>query len=245
MLSIIPIVGQQVTLVVSLATRNLLWTIAILWVFSVFYRDNPFYDFLEYAYIGVVTAWGAGANFWAINSTIVQPILNGSDPWRILVPIMGACYFTVFLGRRFATFYRSVITMRLGAMLGTSVGTTIIVTITAAYQLSATASYDPFAIIAVFVACCVVLYFLFSKWSGDHLRVPRRIAYWVVFGYFAGFGVTMWMGRIEIMGGWIQRMATYPAIIVPFVALGVILIDVAIRRSRRPTAVQPAPAAKQ
>jgi hypothetical protein len=244
MINIVPIVGQGIQLVVPLEIRNLLWTIAIMWVFSVFYRDNPFYDFLEYAYIGVVTAWGAGANFWAIWNTDFIPILNGSDVWRILVPIMGLCYFTVFLGRRFATFYRSVITMRLGAMLGTSVGTTIIVSIAAAAQLSATAATDPFAIIAVLVAVFTALYFMFSKWTDNHLRLPRRIAYWIVFGYFAGFGVTMWMGRIEIMGGWIQRMATYPSIIVPFVALGVIFLDVAIRRSRQTKAVQPAQPAK-
>jgi len=243
MLNIIPIVGQAY--IVPLNIRNLLWTIAIIWVFSVFYRDNPFYDWLEYAYIGVVTAWGAGANFWAINSTIVQPIITGADPWRILVPIMGICYFTVFLGRRFATFYRTVITMRLGAMMGTSIGTTIIVSMTAAAQMSATASYDPFAVIAVLVAVFTTLYFTFSKWTNDHFRLPRRIAYWIVFGYFAGFGVTMWVGRAEIMGGWIQRMATFPSIIVPFVGLGIMLLDVAIRRSRRAAAVQTAQPTRQ
>lgn len=205
MLDIIPIVGQA--LVVSLETRNLLWTIAMLWVFSVFYRQNPFYDFLEFAYIGVVTAWGAGANVVAIYNTDIVPVfVTGADPWRIIVIILGLSYFTVFLGRRFATFYRSVITMRLGAMMGTSVGTTIIVSMAAAAQLSATASTDPFAIIAVLVAIFTTLYFTFSKWTDNHFRLPRRIAYWVVFGYFAGFGVTMWMGRIEIMAGWVQQI---------------------------------------
>jgi len=236
MLEITPMVGQML---ISLEMRNLLWTIAMLWVFSVFYRANPFYDFIEYMYVGVLTAWTAGANVYAIWNTDFVPILNGTDPWRILVPILGSLYFTVFLGRRFATFYRSVITMRLGAMLGTSIGTTIIVSIAAAAQLSATARYDPFAVIAVMSAVFTTLYFMFSKWVDDRFRLPRRIAYWVVFGYFAGFGVTMWMGRIEIMAGWVQRMATYPSIIVPFIALGIILLDAQLRKGRKAKPVVP------
>ncbi|MDQ1280296.1 MAG: hypothetical protein QG670_1559 [Thermoproteota archaeon] len=243
MLDIIPLVGQQ--LLISLELRNLLWTIAILWVFSVFYRENPFYDFLEYAYIGVVTGWGAGANVVAIYNTDFVPVfVTGADPWRILVFVMGFSYFMVFAGRRFATIYRSIITMRLGAMLGTSLGTTMIVSMAAAAQLSATAARDPFAIIAVMVAVFTTLYFMFSKWTDDHFRLPRRIAYWIVFAYFAGFGVTMWMGRIEIMAGWVQRMATYPSIIIPFVALGIILLDVVFRRSRQTKTTQPIQPAK-
>jgi hypothetical protein len=242
MLDVIPMVGQMI---ITLEMRNLLWTIAMLWVFSVFYRTNPFYDFIEYMYVAVLTAWTAGANVYAIWNTDFVPILNGTDPWRILVIIMGLSYFSVFLGRKFATLYRSIITMRLGAMLGTSIGTTIIVSIAAAAQLSATASRDPFAIIAVMSAVFTTMYFMFSKFVDDHFRVPRKIAYWVVFGYFAGFGVTMWMGRIEIMAGWVQRMATYPSIIVPFVALGIILLDATVRKSRQAKIAQPTQPAKQ
>jgi hypothetical protein len=222
------LVGQ----LIDRATTNLAWTFAIVCVFSIFYRENPIYDIIEHGMIGTMAAWTLAAGIDSTIRTVFTPILNGTDPARIIVVLAGLTYFTVLFGRRFAGFYRTVVSLRLGAMFGISIGASIPVTVAAAISLSQTASYDPFAIIAVLMGVFTIFYFTFSKWTDTHLRLPRRIGYWVVFAYFAGFGVTMWNSRLEIMTGWVSRMADWPAILIPVAALGVILIDAAIRRGR-------------
>jgi hypothetical protein len=225
------IVGQ----IVDIGTRNIVWTLAICMVFSIFYRENPIYDFIEHGMIGTMGAWYLTNGIESTIRTVFTPIIDGTDPARIIIIIAGISYFTALFGRRFAQFYRTIVSLRLGAMFGISIGASIPVTVAAAISLSQTAAYDPFAIIAVLMGVFTIFYFTFSKWTDTHLRLPRRIGYWVVFAYFAGFGVTMWNSRLEIMTGWVTRMSDWPAVLIPIAALGIILVDAAIRRGRTTT----------
>lgn len=242
MLEIFPIVGQGI---ITVAARNLMWTIAICMVFSIFYRENPIYDVIEHGMIGTMAAWFMAGGMITTWRFVFTPIITGTDPWRILVIIAGISYFTVFAGRTFATFYRTVISLRLGAMLGIGMGVNIPVTVAAAISLSRNATWDPFTIIAVLMGVFTIFYFTFSKWTDTHFRIPRRIAYWVVFAYYAGFGGTMWMSRIEIFTGFISRMADWPAILIPLASLGIILLDSQILKARRAKAVTPTAPTKQ
>ena len=131
-----------------------------------------------------------------------------------------------------ATFYRTVISMRIGAMLGISIGAYLTSTIYGALTLSARITSDPFTIVAIVIGLLTLFYFTFSKFVDTKFRIAREAGRWVVFAYYAGFGATLFLTRADNFAGWVYRMSSWPAILIPIGAFAIIMVDNQLRKSR-------------
>ena len=240
MLEIFSIVGTTVWYPFGKDIQFILYAVIIVCAFSALYRDNPMFAIVENLMVGTVAGWMLVSDMTSLWRLVISQI--PTQPWLIVCILGGLCYFAIFGGKRLATFYRTIISMRVGATLGITVASFVTVSVYGARALAARASIDPFTIIAIGFGICCIFYFTFSKFIEKRFSIGRRAGQYAVFAYFAGFCATMFLSRLETACGWIYRLSTWPAIIVPAIGFIVIIADSMIRSSRA-KAAPPAPAA--
>lgn len=222
------------SLVISEATKGLFYAAIVVVIYGTMYRENPFYSIVEHAMIGTavgqafVADWAPGGGF---ARNIIGPMLEGKV--ALIIPIIiGLLYFSVF-SKRLAWLYRTVIAMRIGSMLGIAIGAYLTISMLGITTLARKAVTHPVSIIGALSVIFTLFYFTFSAKVDEVLGIGRRIGYWVVFIFYAGFGATLFLTRLDTMVGWVYITAQYPAILIVIAGFILVLIDAFIRRTRR------------
>jgi hypothetical protein len=221
--------------VITPEITGLLAALVVVIVYATMYRENPFYSVLEHAMIGVMAAYPIVAD-WSIGGAfdrnIVTPMIT-EGRWELIIPILiGLGYFSV-LSRRLTFIYRTLISFRIGSMLGIAIGAYLTISMLGIITLAKKVVTDPSAIVAAIVVIFVLLYYTFSQKVDTMFGIGRRLGYFIVFSFYAGFGATLFLTRLDTMVGWVYNVSRWPSILIPIAAFVLILIDAAIRRTRR------------
>jgi putative flippase GtrA len=213
----------------------MLFALVVVIIYGTMYRENPLYSVLEHAMIGVMAAFPIVADWrpdGAFDRNIITPMIT-EGRWELIIPVLiGLGYFTV-LSRRLTFIYRTLISFRIGSMLGIAIGAYLTISMLGIISLAKKVVTDPAAIIAALVVIFVLLYYTFSQKIDSMFGLGRRLGYFVVFSFYAGFGATLFLTRLDTMVGWVYNVSRWPAILVVAVAALIILVDAVIRRTRR------------
>jgi hypothetical protein len=209
--------------VVNPEIQTMLYAVIIYAMFSVLYKHNPIYSFFEQVLIGVTLANLFMGNYQTIVSSILVPL--GTGRTDLIIPlVLGLLYFTIFIPR-LALISRTVISARVGGSLGFAVGLLMSIQTAALVTLAGTAATNPLAILSLIIIAFTLMYFTFSRWMDERLPLIRKIATYVVIGYFAGFGATLYVTKLDIFVGWMAIIGTGSGLWVAVAAGLVVAID--------------------
>jgi hypothetical protein len=204
--------------------------IVVFGVYSSLYKENPIYAFIEHAMIGMSLAQVLVVGWESISKNLFTPL--GAGNYEMIIPILiGLSYLTIFV-RRFAPFYRSVISARIGAMLGLEVGMSITVSISQIIAVAEGIATDLSNVLAILTMIFILFYFTFSRATDRWFSLPRQISRWAIFLFFAANVATLYGTRLDAFVGWMFTIALSPAVvIIPIVAV-ILLIDIFVGWSK-------------
>ena len=181
--------------------------ILTLCIFSLLYKDNPFYKFAERLVAGVATGyWTMLLYYTNFQDKVVEPIFQHGQ-WVYIIPtILGVLMWTRF-SKKLAWVSRYPIAIYIGTSAGISI--TIYMKPYIFKQLEATMiplSFDMSGLNSLIVAIAVFAALVYFFFSAEHKGVAGSISrlgiYVVMIGFGAGFGLTV-MGRIALL---VQRV---------------------------------------
>jgi hypothetical protein len=220
--------------VITPEISEIAFAIVIVIVYSTLYRDNPLYSMVESAMVAVLAAqplvldWRPGTGGMFRN--VLVPLSEGN--LGLIIPIiLGILYFTVF-SRQLIFLYRTVISLRIGSMIGFAMGSYLTVSMLGILELGRKTATTPSAFVGALAVIATVFYFTFSQWVDSKLGLVRRAGYWIVFIFYAGFGATLYLTRLDTMIGWVFKISRWPALVVPIIGFLLVLADLGIRRMR-------------
>ncbi len=189
-------------------TGEILWNgLAVfltLCIFSILYKDNPFYKLAEHLVVGVSAGYFAIILYY--NSFIPKvwvPIVQ-QHQWYYIVPtVLGILMWTRFSRKR-----SWISRYPISAYMGIGMGVAIPVAMQALILVPLSATMQPmgFTSLALFnnllVAAgvlCALVYFFFSKEHVGTFGALAKIGIWTLMvGFGAGFGLTV-MGRVSLL----------------------------------------------
>jgi hypothetical protein len=209
----------------DLATLEIyLSAILIFGVMSVLYKENPIYAIIENAMIGVNLAHLLIVGFTSINQNLIGGLTGGD--WTMIIPILiGLSYLTIF-SRGMAPIYRSIISTRIGSMIGIEVGMSVTVAITQITAIAEGVGTEIGNLLAIATIIICLFYFTFSRMTERVFAAPRKVARWAMFLYFAAYIATLYGTRVDAFVGWMFTFALSPAVyIIPIIAI-VLAVDV-------------------
>jgi len=91
--------------------------ICTLAIYSILYRENPFYRFFEHLYIGLAAGYSLGPLLVdIIHKYWIDPLLHGEWPWVFVVPFGLYLYF--IYSERYGWLSRIIIGILIGASAG-------------------------------------------------------------------------------------------------------------------------------
>ncbi|MGB8656863.1 MAG: hypothetical protein WCE90_03650 [Candidatus Zixiibacteriota bacterium] len=173
-------------------------------IFSILYKDNPFYKFAEHLVVGVSAGYFAILLYYtSFIPKVWQPVIH-EHQFSYLVPtILGFMMWTRF-SRKWSWVSRYPIAAYMGIGMGVAIPVTmqamILVPLYATMQPAGFASFALFnSLLVALGVLCALIYFFFSK---EHIGVfggAARIGIWtIMIGFGAGFGMTV-MGRVSLL----------------------------------------------
>ena len=172
-------------------------------IFSFLYKDNPFYKFAEYLFIGVSMGYAIPLT-WnaAFIPYVYRPIFLQHDFILIIPSLIGLMYIFMF-NRKLNWLSRYPIAFGMG-----SVGMYVPYSMHASVLVQMRGAMVPIQDIntlLVFVGTVtILLYFFFSKaHTGVYGKVVRIGIWFMMVGFGASFGYTV-MARISLLIGRIQ-----------------------------------------
>ncbi len=186
-----------------LNTMAALLTLAI---FSFLYRDNPFYKFAEYLFVGIAAGYIVAIQYHnVILPNLWRPLLAGD--YKLIVPFA----LGVLLFSRFTANFGWLSRWAIGLMVGTYSGLAIIGfaqgDLVAQVQanmlpLKAQNSLDTFSNWVIVIGLIASLvYFFFSKEHKGVLGASAKLGIWFLMVSFgASYGFTV-MARISLLIG--------------------------------------------
>ncbi len=191
-----------------MGTGEILWNGLALFltlsIFSILYKDNPFYKIAEHLVVGVSAGYFAIILYY--NSFIPKvwvPVVHESKFLYILPTILGVLMWT-----RFSRKWSWVSRYPIAAYMGIGMGVAIPVTMQAYILVPLYATMQPigFTSMALFnnllVAAgvlCALVYFFFSKEHTGAFGGVAKVGIWTLMvGFGAGFGLTV-MGRVSLL----------------------------------------------
>jgi hypothetical protein len=173
-------------------------------IFSILYKDNPFYKLAEHLVVGVSAGYFAIILLYSSFIPKVWVPVVQQHKFIYLVPtILGVLMWTRF-SRKWSWMSRYPI----AAYMGIGMGVAIPVTMQASILVPLYATMQPmgFTSLALFnnlvVALgvlCALIYFFFSKEHTGAFGGAATVGIWILMiGFGAGFGLTV-MGRVSLL----------------------------------------------
>ncbi|MCL1826946.1 MAG: hypothetical protein FWG20_02795 [Candidatus Cloacimonetes bacterium] len=172
-------------------------------VFSFLYKDNPFYKFAEYLFVGVTAGYAIPLTYnMAFIPYVYQPIVL-QHRWELLVPAAMGFLYVFTLSRKWNWLSRYPIAFGMG-----SVGMSVPLAMHAGVLVQMRGAMIPIQDINTFLVfigtITILLYFYFSKaHTGLYGKVVRVGIWFMMVGFGASFGYTV-MARISLLIGRIQ-----------------------------------------
>jgi hypothetical protein len=173
-------------------------------IFSILYRDNPFYKFAEHLVVGVSAGYFAIILYYSSFIPKVWVPVVQQHKFIYLVPtILGVLMWTRFSRKR-SWMSRYPIAAYMGIGMGVAIPVTmqafILVPLYATMQPMGFTSLALFNNLLVAVGVlCALIYFFFSKEHSGAFGGAATIGIWILMiGFGAGFGLTV-MGRVSLL----------------------------------------------
>lgn len=173
-------------------------------IFSILYKDNPFYKFAEHLVVGVSAGYFAIILYYnAFVPKVLVPVVQ-EHKFHYLVPtLLGVLMWTRFSRKR-----SWISRYPIAAYMGIGMGVAIPLAMQAFIIVPLHATMEPmgFTSVALFnnflVAAgvlCALIYFFFSKEHTGAFGAGAKIGIWtLMIGFGAGFGLTV-MGRVSLL----------------------------------------------
>jgi len=191
---------------VQLSTNLWVWIASglTLCIYSFLYKDNPFYRFAEYLFVGVSVGW-AMAIIW-YNSVIPKiwtPLAVRHEYWVILPMLLGVLVFSLFTKKQ-SWLVRWPIAFVMGASAGIAVPVDFQGYIFKQLQGSMVTVLNVSNAIALIGVVTTLLYFYFSKEQKGAFGKVAGVGIWFIMVAFgASFGYTV-MARMSLLIGRMQ-----------------------------------------
>ncbi|MFH1335748.1 MAG: hypothetical protein ABII96_04470 [Candidatus Zixiibacteriota bacterium] len=173
-------------------------------IFSILYKDNPFYKLAEHLVVGVSAGYFAIILYY--NSFIPKvwvPVVHEHKLYYLLPTVLGILMWTRFSRKR-----SWISRYPIAAYMGIGMGVAIPVAMQALILVPMNATMQPmgFTSMALFnnllVAAgvlCALVYFFFSKEHTGVFGGLAKVGIWTLMvGFGAGFGLTV-MGRVSLL----------------------------------------------
>jgi hypothetical protein len=173
-------------------------------IFSILYKDNPFYKLAEHLVVGVSAGYFAIILYY--NSFIPKvwvPVVQEHKFIYLVPTLLGVLMWTRFSRKR-SWISRYPIAAYMGIGMGVAIPLTmqafIIVPLHATMQPMGFTSLSLFNNLLVAVGVlCALIYFFFSKEHTGAFGGAATIGIWILMiGFGAGFGLTV-MGRVSLL----------------------------------------------
>jgi hypothetical protein len=173
-------------------------------IFSILYKDNPFYKFAEHLVVGVSAGYFAIILYYSSFIPKVWVPVVQQHKFIYLVPtILGVLMWTRFSRKR-SWMSRYPIAAYMGIGMGVAIPVTmqafILVPLYATMQPMGLTSLSLFNNLLVAVGVlCALIYFFFSKEHTGAFGGAATVGIWILMiGFGAGFGLTV-MGRVSLL----------------------------------------------
>jgi hypothetical protein len=173
-------------------------------IFSILYKDNPFYKFAEHLVVGVSAGYFAIILYYSSFIPKVWVPVVQQHKFIYLVPtILGVLMWTRFSRKR-SWMSRYPIAAYMGIGMGVAIPVTmqafILVPLYATMQPMGLTSLSLFNNLLVAVGVlCALIYFFFSKEHAGAFGGAATVGIWILMiGFGAGFGLTV-MGRVSLL----------------------------------------------
>ena len=173
-------------------------------IFSILYKDNPFYKLAEHLVVGVSAGYFAIILYY--NSFLPKvwvPVFHEHKFYYLIPTILGILMWTRF-SRKWSWVSRYPIAAYMGIGMGVAIPLTmqafIIVPLHATMQPMGFTSLSLFNNLLVALGVlCALIYFFFSKEHTGAFGGAATIGIWILMiGFGAGFGLTV-MGRVSLL----------------------------------------------
>ena len=173
-------------------------------IFSILYKDNPFYKLAEHLVVGVSAGYFAIILFYTSFIPKVWVPVVQEHKFIYLVPtILGVLMWTRFSRKR-SWMSRYPIAAYMGIGMGVAIPVTmqafILVPLYATMQPMGFTSLSLFNNLVVALGVlCALIYFFFSKEHTGAFGGAATVGIWILMiGFGAGFGLTV-MGRVSLL----------------------------------------------
>ena len=178
-------------------------------IFTILYKDNPFYKLAEHLVVGVSAGYFAIILFYtSFIPKVWVPIFQEHKFYYLIPTILGVLMWTRF-SRKHSWISRYPIAAYMGIGMGVAIPiamqTLILVPLYATMQPMGFTSLALFNNLLVAAGVlCALIYFFFSKEHTGAFGGAATIGIWILMiGFGAGFGLTV-MGRVSLL---IERFA--------------------------------------
>jgi hypothetical protein len=173
-------------------------------IFSILYKDNPFYKLAEHLVVGVSAGYFAIILFYTSFIPKVWVPVVQEHKFIYLVPtILG-----VFMWTRFSRKWSWMSRYPIAAYMGIGMGVAIPVTMQAFILVPLYATMQPMGftslslfnnLVVALGVLCALIYFFFSKEHTGAFGGAATVGIWILMiGFGAGFGLTV-MGRVSLL----------------------------------------------
>jgi len=173
-------------------------------IFTILYKDNPFYKLAEHLVVGVSAGYFAIILFYtSFIPKVWVPIFQEHKFYYLIPTILGVLMWTRF-SRKHSWISRYPIAAYMGIGMGVAIPiamqTLILVPLYATMQPMGFTSLALFNNLLVAAGVlCALIYFFFSKEHTGAFGGAATIGIWILMiGFGAGFGLTV-MGRVSLL----------------------------------------------
>jgi len=172
-------------------------------IFSFLYKDNPFYKFAEYLFVGVSAGYAIPLTWeQAMIPYVYRPIFL-QHRYVLIIPAMLGLLFIFIFNRKLNWLSRYPIAFTMG-----SIGLSVPMSMNSYVLVQVRGTMVPIQDINTFLVfvgtVMILLYFFFSKaHTGGYGKIVRVGIWYMMLGFGASFGYTV-MARISLLIGRIQ-----------------------------------------
>ena len=179
-------------------------------IFSILYKDNPFYKLAEHLVVGVSAGYFAIILYYSsFIPKVWVPVFHEHKFYYLIPTILGVLMWTRF-SRRWSWISRYPIAAYMGIGMGVAIPMTMQAFILVPLHATMQPVYPRFSIEFLWEiwvpigVLCALIYFFFSKEHTGVFGGASKIGIWTLMvGFGAGFGMTV-MGRVSLL---IERFA--------------------------------------
>lgn len=173
-------------------------------IFSILYKDNPFYKLAEHLVVGVSAGYFAILLYYtSFIPKVWEPVIHEHKFYYLLPTILGFLMWT-----RFSRKWSWVSRYPIAAYMGIGMGVAIPVAMQAFILVPLHATMQPMGFTSVSLfnnllvaagVLCALIYFFFSKEHSGAFGGAAKIGIWtLMIGFGTGFGMTV-MGRVSLL----------------------------------------------